>query len=115
MGLVTAVERYLALDHAAQAQQWTFTVDDWVRQLASTPGLTARRLDLNEAGQPVARLEIAFTEKSRATDVTARLWDGDPRVAVLRVGDIIYLSPDTLEDGEEELVMARLHDALRVV
>ncbi len=113
-GLVAAVERYLALDHVAQAEQWTRTVDNWAQRLASTPGLSARRLDLNEAGQPVPRLEVAFSENGRATAVAARLWNGDPRVAVLRVGETIYLSPDTLEDDEVELVMERLFEALHV-
>ena len=107
-GLVTAVERYLKIDHETQAVDWRETVDRWAERLTSSTGAKVRRVEQNEAGQPVPRLEISFANVEQAIEIVARLWDDDPRIAVLRVSGNIYLSPDTLEDGESELVIERL-------
>jgi uncharacterized pyridoxal phosphate-dependent enzyme len=111
-GLVTAVERYLKTDHEAEARHWSDTVNQWAKDLASSPGINVRQLEHNEAGQPVPRLEISFANVERATQIAARLWDEDPRIAVLRVGDKVYLSPDTLEEGESALVIHSLVEAI---
>jgi uncharacterized pyridoxal phosphate-dependent enzyme len=115
-GLVAAVERYVALDHRDIAASWEATVESWRTSLSTVQGIEARRLALNEAGQPVARLEL--TIDSAVTGITARevidrLWAGDPRVAVLHGGgDRIYVTPDTLGDGEADTVVQRLHEAI---
>jgi hypothetical protein len=83
-------------------------VDRWAERLTSSTGAKVRRVEQNEAGQPVPRLEISFANVEQAIEIVARLWDDDPRIAVLRVSGNIYLSPDTLEDGESELVIERL-------
>jgi L-seryl-tRNA(Ser) seleniumtransferase len=44
------------------------------------------------------------------TELVAALWDSDPRIAVSEVGtDAIALNPQTIEPGEDQLVL----DALR--
>jgi hypothetical protein len=48
-----------------------------------------------------------------ASRVSGRLWDDDPRVAVLRVHEKLFVSPDTLQEGESELVVERLVAALK--
>jgi len=111
-GLVTAVERYLKTDHEAQARQWSEIVSQWAEALTASAGVHVRELEHNEAGQPVARLEITFESADRATRIAARLWDQDPRIAVLRVGDKVYLSPDTLQEDEDALVIRSLIEAM---
>lgn len=115
-GLVAALERYVALDHDAIAASWEATVESWRVSLAAVHGVEARRLALNEAGQPVARLELTIDPNvvgMTARDVVDRLWLGDPRVAVLPGReDRIFLTPDTLNAGEADTVLERLHEAL---
>jgi L-seryl-tRNA(Ser) seleniumtransferase len=114
-GLVAAVERYVALDHHAAAASWEATVESWRASLTTVHGVEAKRLALNEAGQPVVRLELTIDPAIAgvtARDVVDRLWLGDPRVAVLPGGtDRIFVTPDTLSDGEADAVLVRLHEA----
>jgi uncharacterized pyridoxal phosphate-dependent enzyme len=113
-GLVAAIERYVALDHEAVKASLTATVDEWVAGVADLKGVFARRLDVNEAGQPVSRLEVTLDAGRPASDVIARLWEADPRVAVLPGGEHhFFVTPDTLVEGQAEVVLERLRAALR--
>jgi uncharacterized pyridoxal phosphate-dependent enzyme len=113
-GLVAAVERYVALDHEALTARLTATVDEWSVALKNLVGVSARRLDVNEAGQPVPRLEVTLDSNVSAGGVIARLWEGDPRVAVLPGGEHrFFVTPDTLVAGEARVVLERLRAALR--
>jgi uncharacterized pyridoxal phosphate-dependent enzyme len=113
-GLVAAVERYVALDHVAVAAEWDETVAMWVEGLDGLDGVQARRVALNEAGQPVPRLEITLNARVTAADVVERLWDDNPRVAVLAgFENRVYVTPDTLASSDDaELVLERLRDVL---
>jgi len=116
-GLVAAIERYVALDHEAMASAWNETVAMWAKGLEDLDGVTMRRLERNEAGQPVARLEITLdpgVALISAAEVVERLWDGTPRVAVLAgLGNSIYVTPDTLVGDDEMMVLDRLQVVLR--
>lgn len=112
-GLVAALELYLRLDHEAMAAHWGATVDSWGRSLADAPDCVVRRHDRNEAGQPVPRLEIDCASASRASAVTAALWELPVRVAVLTVGSSIFLSPDVVDDGAQGYVVDSLLAALQ--
>jgi D-glucosaminate-6-phosphate ammonia-lyase len=113
-GLVAAVERYVDLDHEKTARTLTETVDEWVSDVNTINGVTAIRLDINEAGQPVPRMEVTLSEECAANDVIAELWNGDPRIAVLAGGDRhFFVTPDTLAAGESDVVLERLRTALR--
>jgi L-seryl-tRNA(Ser) seleniumtransferase len=113
-GLVAAVERYVALDHEAITARLTATVDEWAAGVNGLDRVCARRLDVNEAGQPVPRLEVSLDAGLSASDVIARLWDADPRVAVLAGGEHqFFVTPDTLVEGEAQVVLDRLRAALR--
>jgi L-seryl-tRNA(Ser) seleniumtransferase len=115
-GLVAAVERYLALDHAALEATWEQTVEVWRKGLSDIAGVHAKRLATNEAGQPVVRLELTIDPNAAnvtASDVIERLWAGNPRVAVLAGAENrFYVTPDTLGPGEDVTVLERLREAL---
>jgi L-seryl-tRNA(Ser) seleniumtransferase len=113
-GLVAALERYVTLDHDAQAASWTAAVDSWVRELSEVDSVTVRRLDVNEAGQPVARLEVDCGSTQYAHELSSRLWELEPRIAVLQVGSYIYVSPDVMSESDYRYVMRALRDALRM-
>ena len=115
-GLVAAVERYVALDHAALDTEWDEIVSIWAEGLDDLDGVQVRRRSLNEAGQPVPRLEITLDSdvaRISAAALVARLWDGTPRVAVLPgLADRVYVTPDTLVSGEATMVMERIRTVL---
>jgi uncharacterized pyridoxal phosphate-dependent enzyme len=112
LGLLAAVERYLALDHAARELYCEDTVVEWCRALNLIDGVTAKRSFPNEAAQPLPRclvtLDPAVIPHSRDT-IVQRLLDGNPAVAAAKQGmHGIYLNPMTLEPDEEHIVQARL-------
>lgn len=103
-GLVRAVELYLALDHEAQAREWSAIVDGWVRDLGGLQGFRAERHETNEAGQPVPRVRISVDEAGvgiSAEELRQRLWNRNPRILVLPDDvDAFFLTPDTLSATE---------------
>ncbi len=60
IGLLTAVERYVAEDWRERAQRYEETVGRWVEHYREVPSITASRVFPNEAGQPTPRCRIEF-------------------------------------------------------
>jgi D-glucosaminate-6-phosphate ammonia-lyase len=112
VGLVRALELYLDRDHDADRARWEGVVTRWLAELDGVEGLQARRCFPNEAGQPVPRVHVEVDpSKLQATgaDLADRLWEGTPRVMVLRDGpDAFYVTPDTLTEDQEALVPQRV-------
>lgn len=113
-GLVAAVERFIDLDHASLHAQWLATVGAWSDALLDLDGVSLRTEMLNEAGQPVPRLYVGMSDTTHAGRTLSALAEATPRVAVhpdLRNGTPhgFWISPDLLQDGEEQMV----EDAVR--
>jgi L-seryl-tRNA(Ser) seleniumtransferase len=117
MGLLTAVELYVAQDHAARLAGFETTVRDWCDRLGALPGVTAERVFPNEAGQPTPRLHLRFDPARTGLtgdQVRVALWDGEPGIAVSPAGpDGIFITPDTIEPGEEQIITDRLTAVLQ--
>lgn len=115
-GILTAVEWSLAQDETAILASYEVTVQGWIAGLAGLPGVTVERGYPSEAGQPHSRAIIHLAPDaglSRDALVEA-LWDREPRIAVSAAGKAaIALNPQTLEPGEEALVLEALVEALR--
>jgi L-seryl-tRNA(Ser) seleniumtransferase len=89
-------------------------VQFWLAGLGDIEGVTAERGYPSEAGQPHGRAIVHFGPRCQISrdEVVAALWSQNPRIAVSPVGtDAIALNPQTLEAGEDKLVL----DALRGV
>jgi uncharacterized pyridoxal phosphate-dependent enzyme len=116
VGLLAAVEWYLQQDHAAHMERCEEIVQLWVGALGDLPGVTATRDFPNEAGRPVPRALILFDPATcgvSGEDVRRQLWEHSQPIAVAPAdGSGIYLTPDTLEPGEEEIIAARLREIL---
>ncbi len=116
VGLLAAVELYLAQDHAARIAGYEAIVEGWVEALGGLPGVTARRDFPNEAGQPTPRALVLFDAATcglTGADVRQRLWEGDPRIAVAPAGEGgISITPDTLDPGEEPVVIGRVREVV---
>jgi L-seryl-tRNA(Ser) seleniumtransferase len=115
-GLVAAVRRYLALDHAALLAGWARDCADWADQINSVAGVTAVVDPLNEAGQPVPRVRVVLDAQARrpSLEVVASLRHGQPAIVVLPGQDSdFYIGADLLEPGEAEVVISRVLAELR--
>ncbi len=116
MGVLAAVEWSLAQDEAALLERYEAMVRFWIDGLSALPGVCAERGYPSEAGQPHPRAIVRIGPECGTTrdDLVAALLAGDPPVAVGVVGgDAIALNPQTVEPGEEILVLEALRRALR--
>ena len=115
-GLVTAVRRYVHLDHEAEAAGWYTVVDRWAARLDSGPGVRATVEHANEAGQPVprVRVDVDSTVVGRTAEtVVALLAQGQPSIHVLPGGrDTFWMGADQLAPGEDTIVEDRVRGAL---
>ncbi|HEX9439249.1 MAG TPA: aminotransferase class V-fold PLP-dependent enzyme [Roseiflexaceae bacterium] len=115
LGILAAVEWSLAQDEPALIAAYEAMVRYWIAGLQTIAGVTVTRGYPNEAGQPFGRAIIRLDPACGLArdEVVATLLAGDPAVAVGVVdADGIALNPQTVEPGEEELVLAALRRVL---
>ena len=111
-GLLTAIELYIAKDHEGAWRKWSATVDEWVASLSGSTSCSVFRDDINEAGQPVPRVAIKLPDNS-ALDIVAKLQKLDPIVEVVHNSRaMVWISPDSLQPGEEPIVIEQLKKVL---
>jgi L-seryl-tRNA(Ser) seleniumtransferase len=112
MGLLAAVEWSLEQNEETCLASYEEIVQRWIDGLSGLPGVSVERGYPSEAGQPHGRAILRLGSACPLTraGLVAALWDGEPRIAVAEVEpDAIALNPQTLEPGEDEIVL----DALR--
>jgi L-seryl-tRNA(Ser) seleniumtransferase len=108
LGIVAAVEWSLNQDEAATLAGYEAVVAGWLAGLQGIDGVTVTRGYPSEAGQPHGRAIVRIGPPCPVTrdQVVAQLWEGNPRIAVANIGaDGIALNPQTLEPGEDRLVL----------
>ncbi|MFG1680197.1 aminotransferase class V-fold PLP-dependent enzyme [Nonomuraea sp. NPDC049269] len=113
LGLYAAVEWTLEQDEEALLASYEQIVDRWIAGLRGVPGVVAERGYPSEAGQPHGRAVVRLLATSGWTrdGLVRALWDGDPRIAVGVSGvpdDAIALNPQTIEPGEDLVVLDAL-------
>jgi L-seryl-tRNA(Ser) seleniumtransferase len=112
LGILAAVEWSLSQDEAALLEGYEHSVRLWLDGLRGLPGVSVERGYPSEAGQPHARAIVHFGAGCALSrrEVVAALWNGEPRIAVSEIeANAIALNPQTLEPGEDQIVL----DALR--
>ncbi|CAN5831991.1 aminotransferase class V-fold PLP-dependent enzyme [soil metagenome] len=111
LGLLAAVERYLALDQRELSERYEYMVQTVLDAVAEVPGVTGTRDWPSEAGQPIPRARVSVGERARS--VQEALWNSNPRIAVAVDGDrTLLVNPETLNPGEEIIVAERLVEEL---
>ena len=113
-GLLAAVEWSLAQDEPAVIAGYERSVRLWLDGLSGIQGVRAERGYPSEAGQPHGRAIVRLGPGFPLTrdQIVNALWERDPRIAVAAIGfDAIALNPQTLEPGEDQIVL----DALQAV
>jgi uncharacterized pyridoxal phosphate-dependent enzyme len=116
LGVLAAVEWSLQQDEQALLATYERMVERWIEGLSGLPGVSVERGYPSEAGQPHGRALVRLGSACRLTrsELIAALWDGEPRIAVGEVEpDAIALNPQTLEPGEDEIVLDALRRLLR--
>ena len=111
IGLLVAVQRYVAEDWQDRALRYERTVERWVEHFRDLPGMEASRVFPNEAGQPTPRCRVTFASETGLTgaEVARLLWEGNPRIAVAVDGpEAISMTPELLQEGEESVLLDRI-------
>lgn len=116
VGLVVALQRYVAGDDAVDAERWRARLAIVAEMLAGLRGVTVVHRFVPE--RPVPRLGLQLDETAldlTAYDVVNRLLDGAPAIAVgegqAELGTII-VDAQGLTDDEAAIVARRLHAVL---
>ena len=122
IGLLAAVEWYLAQDEAEQIRRYEAAVDHFVRWGRNRGDVIVDRVPYGEAGQPTPRVHIRLTT-ARAAErdaFLAALRATPPRIDLLSDEDAdqaaedagFYIAPETLQPGEEAVIVERLEAEL---
>ncbi|HLU34991.1 MAG TPA: aminotransferase class V-fold PLP-dependent enzyme [Thermomicrobiales bacterium] len=115
-GIFAAVEWTLAQDEPAIIARYEEIVRFWLAGLDGLPGVEFTRGFPSEAGQPHARVigRVLPGSLMSRDDIHRALWERDPAIAVLPEGDDLFtLNPQTIEPGEEVLVLEAVQEVLR--
>jgi L-seryl-tRNA(Ser) seleniumtransferase len=112
VGLMAAVRWALDQDQGALMQLYEDQVRYAIETLDALPHVTARRSFPSEAGQPMPRAEIVLDEAAlglTGRELLIRLRQGAPSIALQAAGENgVYINPQTLEIGQEQVIVARL-------
>jgi uncharacterized pyridoxal phosphate-dependent enzyme len=116
-GMLAAVEWALAQDEEETILGYESMVANWIEDLQGIPGIEVERGYPSEAGQPYGRAIVSILPSHPLSrdQVVAALWDGNPRIAVGTADlppDVIALNPQTVEPGEDEIILNRLREIL---
>ena len=111
VGLLAAVERYLKLDHDAEWRTWATRSSEIMAHLSQIPGMTARQ-EVAEIANHVPQVVVEWSQwhsPLTAEEVVRKLWDGDPRIAILAEGARgLRIMVWTLQGDEHRIVANRI-------
>jgi L-seryl-tRNA(Ser) seleniumtransferase len=113
IGMLTAVELYLAEDESSRFAEWEKIATYIEAGLSEIPGLQARRFTPDQPYiQPatVPRLAVTLLDEGPLTlsDLKIALWEGDPPIAVEVAGEVLWINTHTLTMGEAEIIVQRM-------
>jgi D-glucosaminate-6-phosphate ammonia-lyase len=120
VGLIVALERYLALDHAAELARWEAQAEYMLERFDGLPGVEARTLyDGREHITP--RVELRFTPTSGidAHDLVLAMEQGDTRIYLFEpngpsaVPNSVIINTHTMQPGDEKIIAEVLRPAIR--
>ena len=105
IGLVTAVELYVARDHEAEHRKWEDQVQYILDASQGFPGVIADHGTDRTDSIPnaVVRLDPAAAGMT-VDDLVLHLREGIPSIEVNRLGDGIQINPHIISDGDERVI-----------
>jgi L-seryl-tRNA(Ser) seleniumtransferase len=114
VGMLAALERYLALDHAAERHEFEKRAETIRRGAAAVSGVKAE-VFVPEVANHVPHVRISWDAAGKgmtpAEAVTA-LRDGDPSIGTRAEGDALVVGVWMMEPGDDRIVARRLREVL---
>jgi L-seryl-tRNA(Ser) seleniumtransferase len=120
VGLCAAVERYVALDHAAEDRRQHAVCAEVIAGLAGLPGIRAEQIEgLSGANGarwvpgahplPIVAIIVDPAEAGlTAADLDGRLRAGEPSIHMWQGGDQLWMNPQTVAGDEGGIIAARI-------
>ena len=115
VGMLAALEVYLAKDHAAEQREFEARAEVIRRAAAGVPGVSAD-VFVPEVANHVPHVRIAWDRTATAlmpTEVVDRLRAGEPSIGTRTEGNAVVIGVWMLRRGEEQIVARRLRDVLQ--
>jgi len=127
VGLVKALEIYLASDEEAEFQEWLHHVNYFVEELGAIPGVEAgiTYQRIVETGEPMAPFCFLKLDEGvcgiSGRELVSRLQEGDPKIHTLweprfllgpDCEGMMALNPEYMLEGEHEVVVKAIKEIL---
>jgi D-glucosaminate-6-phosphate ammonia-lyase len=113
VGMLAAIERFVALDHAALDREYQRRADVILKSLTGVPGVTAK-ITVPEVANHVPHVQVVLdTAVTGITgqEISKRLREGTPSIGV-RPGDELLIGVWMMQPGEDAVVARRLKAVL---
>ncbi|MBI1928403.1 hypothetical protein HYR99_29690 [Candidatus Poribacteria bacterium] len=116
MGLLTAVQLFLAKDESTELAEWHGRVAHIARAVQSIDGVHAEvRIKGQQASPdivPRAYITVADSHGKTLRQAITELRSGEPPIVARQDGGAIVIDPMTLMPGEEEIIARRLIEVM---
>ena len=119
VGLIVALENYMARDHDADIAFWRSQAEYMLERLRDFPGVAASYLH-DGREHPVPRIELVFGSETGidAHQLVLAMEEHDPRIFLFEPTgpsakpNSIAINTQTMQPGEEKIVAEALHAAI---
>src|SRR5262245_14700897 len=115
VGMLAALELYLAKDHAAERRDFDARAETIRAGAAAVPGVKAE-IFVPEVANHVPHVRISWDAAAKgipAADAVTRLRAGDPSIGTRSEGDAVVVGVWMMQPGEEKIVARRLREVLQ--
>lgn len=114
VGLLKAIELFLACDHKALWRRWHGFSSHIVDQLADLKGVNAVVESRDRTGPQAVLYFDGSWNNPIVSVITKSLWEGSPRILVGHGGfrGELFVVPVCLREGEAEIIAARLREEI---
>ena len=114
VGMLAALERYLALDQAAEQREFERRAETIRRSATAVPGVRAE-VFVPEVANHVPHVRISWEAAGKgitAADAVKALRDGDPSIGTRSEGNALVVGVWMMQPGDDKIVARRLREVL---
>jgi L-seryl-tRNA(Ser) seleniumtransferase len=112
VGMLAALERYLALDHTGELREFEKRAET-IRRAATAVGGVRADIFVPDVANHVPHVRISWAgTRTAAADVVKTLRDGEPSIGTRSEGDALVIGVWMMRPGEDKIVARRLREVL---
>src|SRR5882724_55400 len=115
LGMLAALELYLAKDHAAERREFDARADTIRSGVAAVPGIKAE-IFVPDVANHVPHVRISWDAAAKGltpTDAVNSLRAGEPSIGTRSEGDAVVIGVWMMQPGEDKIVARRLREVLQ--